>query len=729
MKVQKSKFNSVKSIYLIVFLILLLPLHLFAADQWHTIQTGSFGVYENAEKQFDSLKQKLNGNQVDYLRIVKIDEYFKVRLGKFENNSDAERLLSTIKPNFPETIVMNISQQNENIVKIAQKNTSVDEEKRNDEAIEAYRKAIEGAKDDKERATLYKELGDIFVVKEDFKSAAKEYIQALSLSREFSENERLKMAVYISWGDRLNEAITELRLIVKENPQNHEAQKNLAKVLMGAGRNDEAIEAYRKAIEGAKDDKERATLYKELGDIFVVKEDFKSATDEFKQALSLSHHFTEKERMQIAIYYSWINRLDDAIAELESILKENPSNLDARINLARVLSWSGRLDEAIDEADKVLEVSPENKDALLVKSNSLQWKGKYKKAIPLYERVLEKEEGFDARLGLAYSYLNTGDITAARRSCKFLEPAYSYQERELEKFKDHIDKIIRPNFDMRYSYYNDSDDNIVNRYLVGFSFWLGNWKNDIQYQHIDAKDNIRDGRVENVSLMTYSKIAKSLGVGGRIGASFLYNDRNDSYFTGHLKADLDVLNGTIGVSVEKDVFAETAELIENRIRVTNTNLYISQAITDSLSLFCSYRYGDYSDDNNANDFQISPRYTIFTKNPTINLRYKFRYLNFNRQSRSGYFDPNDFLSHQILVSAYLEKDKLYAYVEPYIGYQSFTRYGDSSDEIIGGAYGYLGVKITKSISLELNAEGGNYAVETAAGWNYFMVGCRLLVFL
>ncbi|OGW48082.1 MAG: hypothetical protein A2Y66_00360 [Nitrospirae bacterium RBG_13_41_22] len=622
MKVQKSKFNSVKSIYLIVFLILLLPLHLFAADQWHTIQTGSFGVYENAEKQFDSLKQKLNGNQVDYLRIVKIDEYFKVRLGKFENNSDAERLLSTIKPHFPKAIVMNISQQNENIVKIAQKNTSVDKEKRNDEAIEAYRKAIEGAKDDKERATLYKELGDIFVVKEDFKNAA----------------------------------------------------------------------------------------------------------DEFKQALSLSRHFSEKERRQIAIYYSWINRLDDAITELELILKENPSNLEARINLARVLSWSGRLDEAIDEADKVIEVSPENKDALLVKSNSLQWKGKYKKAIPLYERVLEKGEGFDARLGLAYSYLNTGDITAAKRSWNFLEPAYSYQERELEKFQDHMEKIIRPNFDMRYSYYNDSDDNIVNRYLLGFSFWLGNWKNDIQYQHIDAKDNIRDGRVENVSLMTYSKIAKSLGVGGRIGTSFLHNDGNDSYFTGHLKADLDVLNGTIGVSVERDVFADTAELIENRIRVTNTNLYVSQAITDSLSLFCSYRYGDYSDDNNANDFQISPRYTIFIKNPTINLRYKFRYLNFNRQSSSGYFDPNDFLSHQIIVSAYLEKNKLYAYLEPFIGYQSFRRYGDKSDDIIGGAYGYLGVKITKNISLELNAEGGNYAVETTAGWNYFMVGFRLLAF-
>lgn len=490
------------------------------------------------------------------------------------------------------------------------------------------------------------------------------------------------------------------------------------------------IETLKKAIETAKDKKESAQLYKQKGDHYVSQDDYKKAADAYISALSLARNiFSLEERTQIAIYISWGGRLKESAEELRLVLSENPTNLKARIHFARVLSWSGELNEAINEADKVLKESPDNRDALLVKANALRWKGDLRKATPIYKKLLEREEDFDARIGLNYSYLSMGNIKAAKESKKLLKPAYPYQDKEIEELNEYMDRITKPNFDLRYNYYNDSDDNIVDRYSLGFSFWLGNWKNVINYRHTDAKDNTRNNRADDLSFRIYSKVTESFGVGGGLGITQLHNGGTTNLLTWNIKADADILNGTISVSLARDAFTDTAQLIENEIEITNASLYISQRLTDKLSLDGSYSYRDYSDNNNASDLQFSPRYLIHIKNPRINLGYRFRYLDFKKQTGNGYFDPNDFISHQLFISLYYEKGKFYSYLEPYGGYQSFRRYGDKSDDFFGGAYGTFGYKITKYVLFEVNAEGGNYAIETAAGFNYYLIGARFVVFL
>src|SRR4030042_2662206 len=168
------------------------------------------------------------------------------------------------------------------------------------------------------------------------------------------------------------------------------------------------IETYRKAIEASKSDEEKALLHKKMGDLFVSKDDFKNASAEFIKALFLYGGFSEKERLQMAIYISWGDRVDEAISELKLILSENPGNINARTHLARCLSWSGKLKEAIEEENRVLKELPENRETMLIKANALRWKGDLKAAIPIYKKLLVKEEDFDARLGLAHAYLSSG---------------------------------------------------------------------------------------------------------------------------------------------------------------------------------------------------------------------------------------------------------------------------------------------------------------------------------
>lgn len=650
---------------ILLLFLLLLPLYSYAIEQFYTVQTGSFIVPDNAQKQFDSLKRKLDENELDYIRIEKVNKYYIVRLGKFENKSAAKNIFQVVKSQFPSAIILKVSIADENI------------------------------------ARLY---------------------QNSSLSAEDNKIEKTPMSTATS-----EEVKPEKIEVNPSNPVANDVESYIKKLLT-EGRYSEAIEAYKKAIDESQDKKEKALLHKELGDLFVSKDDYKNAAEEFIKALSL-YRFSEEERLKMAIYISWGDRLDESIAEIKAILSENPKNVEARIHLARVLSWYGGLDEAIGEAEKVLKESPENKDALLVKANSLNWKGDYKTAMPIYKKLLEKGEDFDARLGLTYALLSSGNKKGAQECSRFLQPKYAYQERELKKLNEAMDREKMPNFDIRYSYYKDSDDNRLNRYSLGYGFLLDNWKLDLNYRHTDAQDDTRDKRAEDLSFKVYSKVTESIGIGGGLGLSQVGNGESTNFLTGHIKADINILNGSAGFSLAREAVTDTAQLIENKIRVTNASLYISQKLTDRLSLNGNYSYRDYSDNNNANDFQFSPSYAIYKRNPTINLGYRFRYLNFNRQSGSGYFDPNDFISHQVFVSLYLEREKFYCYFEPHAGHQSFKRNGDRTHDYFGGAYGTFGYKITKKASFEVNAEGGNYALGTAAGFRYYLFGLRLLVFL
>ena len=624
--------------------LLLLPLYSYAIERIYTVQTGSFITLEHAQKQFDSLIQRLDNKKLDNLRIEKINKYYSVRLGKFEDYAVAEKFLNAIKPLPSPAIIIKAYFIDERIVR------------------------------------LYKGPSSI-----------------------------------------KGHGIEEKPVIT---PPPYEARSGDIGKLLSEDRYDETIETYRKAINESQDNKEKSLLHKELGDLFVSRNDFKNAAEEFIKALSLYSGYSEEEKLQMAVYMSWGDRLDEAIAEIESILSDNPENSAARVHFAKVLSWSGRLNEAEEEADKVLRESPDNKDALLVKADALNWGGNFETAMPIYKNILDKGEDFDARVGLTYALLSSGDTKGAKESYRLLRPKYPHHEKELKKLNAAFKKR---HFKIRYNYYNDTDDNRYNEYWIYYGFLAGNWNVKLNYRYTDAWDDTRDNDAHELFFNTYSKLTESIGAGVGMGVARTGDQERSDYFTWNLSADMDMLKGKVGASVSRDVFVETPQIIENRIRITNTGFYISQELTDRLSLYGGYNYKDYSDDNNAHDLQFVSRYNVYLENPRIAARYRFRYFDFDRQSGSGYFDPDDFVSHQIFASSYFEKKKFYTYIEPFIGLQSFRRNGEDNHDFISGGYGTFGWKFTNGVVFEINAEGGNFALEAATGFRYFLIGASLLL--
>ncbi len=488
----------------------------------------------------------------------------------------------------------------------------------------------------------------------------------------------------------------------------------------------EPTEKLQEAIQSTGDKSESAELYKRLGDQYVSQDKTDEAAEAYIKALSLSRErFSAGERFRMAIYLSWADRLKEAIIELRLIVNEDPKNLAPRIHLARVLSWAGELTESIEEADKVLQESPENRDALLVKADALQWKGRYKTAIAIYRHLLEKEENFDARVGLSYALLSSGDRTGTEESRRLLKPVNAPQERGLKKLTEAIERVTKPKLDLRYNYYKDSDDNRLHRYNLLYGFWLSNLYLDLNFRHTDARDKIRDRRAEDFSFKGYANLTESLGVGGGLGFSQLGNGGTTNFFTGHIKLDARLFNGIVGANVSRDILTDTAQLIENRIRMTTTGFYASQALTDRFSLYGGYNYKHFSDRNRAHDVQFVSQYAVYL-NPRIAVGHRFRFLDFRRQSGSGYFDPDNYVSNRFFTSLYLEREKFYVYSELFIGHQSFRRNSFPTDDFISGGGASLGFKPTQNTALELNLEGGNFAAGTASGFQYFTIGPRFL---
>ncbi len=523
--------------------------------------------------------------------------------------------------------------------------------------------------------------------------------------------------------------LTPFRSSAAEGPQETAPlQKNdqqNGRDLVAAERYDEAIAAYKKAITITEDSQKKARLHRELGDIYVIKDDMKKAAEEFIQALSLSSDFSEKEKIQMAIYISWGDRLDEAINELKLILSENPSNTDARIHFARTLSWAGRYDEAIREAEIVLSQPLYQKDALLIKANALNWKGEEKAAIPLYKDILSDGEDFGARSGLTYALLSQEKKQEAKECYSKLTPLYPYQEKELIKLKRIIDSETKPLFTFGYRYYNDTDNNRYNKYWLHYSFPIRKWKNTFGYKLSDAWDGTRNNYSHDLFARTYVKLTGSLGVGG--GAGVVFGDAKDNLhlITWHLKADMAFYKGKTGAHVSRESMYETAELIENGTGRTRAGGYISQDLSHKLSLYGSYDYLYFTDNNSAHELQFMPKYKLLTVNPVVAIAYKLKFVDYERQSDGGYFDPSNFLSHQVSVSTYFEHNKFYFYVEPYIGHQSFKRDDEKSSDWIGGGFGAFGWKFKRSITLEVYAEGGNFAMETISGFSYYLIGINL----
>ncbi len=480
------------------------------------------------------------------------------------------------------------------------------------------------------------------------------------------------------------------------------------------------------AINAAKDKREEALLRKKLGDWYAAREDNAHAAEEYVKAMRLEPAaFTDQEQFRMATVISWTDQKSEAVGILRSLLERSPKNREARLQLARVLSWQGKLSDAGAEADTLLAANPDDQEALIVKANILRWSGNAEASKPLYQKALALSENFDARIGLGYAYLAAGDLRTARNTVGQATPAYPYQEKELATFYTTASEQQQFWVGTDYTYYHDSDENRTNRYGIWFGTRIGRWDTELAYRVADAHDPRRQEKAEELRLIGRGRIGAA---GIRASAGIAETESNGPRFgIGQISGSKDLGATSIWAGVSRDLFTDTAELIQNRIMRTSGTISISQKLASSFVLQGAYTHSSYSDDNSSNDLRLTVRYPFTVSVYRMSTGYQFRYWDFEKETRSGYFDPRQFISHQLFVSLSWEKGRWYATFDPYFGYQSFTRYAKNTHEFYGGFSGAAGWRVKQRTSIELYTEGGNYAGGTTAGYNYYLAGIRAVL--
>jgi len=196
-----------------------------------------------------------------------------------------------------------------------------------------------------------------------------------------------------------------------------------AQVLSRAGRNDEALAAYREAIAH---DPEFGRAYAGMAVVYGNIRQHAEARESYDRAVKLIDRMSERERLRtLGAYYLQVTRnYEEAVETYESLVQKYPADNAGHANLAIAYLQVRNLKGAMEEGRKAIDIYPRN---LVQRTNHAMYAmyaGDFAKAIEEAETVLKELPGFDyALLTLGRAKIGAGDIDGARAVYQRLEAA------------------------------------------------------------------------------------------------------------------------------------------------------------------------------------------------------------------------------------------------------------------------------------------------------------------
>ncbi len=166
-----------------------------------------------------------------------------------------------------------------------------------------------------------------------------------------------------------------------------------------------------------------AHLYEQLAVEHMNREYLQRSVDEYQKAIEADPNADILHQGLIQLY-ARSNRLDDAVAEADKVLKQDPDNVEVLSLMGQIYSRYafGRrgevnkeiLNSAIEKFERVHEIDSSDKESLLQLSNLYRAAEEKKKAEQALKDLLELEpNSSEALANLAFLYLDSGDTLGA----------------------------------------------------------------------------------------------------------------------------------------------------------------------------------------------------------------------------------------------------------------------------------------------------------------------------
>ena len=142
--------------------------------------------------------------------------------------------------------------------------------------------------------------------------------------------------------------------------------------------------------------------------------DWKAAEQGFRKAIELNPDYSTAH-LWLALYLAAVERIDEALAEIQLALELDPLSRVINLNRARILHFARQYDQAIARCLKTIEMFPDYLIAHRRLGMSYGEKGMFDKAEAEFKKALSLS-GNDAETmsAMAYAYAGGGRIDDAR---------------------------------------------------------------------------------------------------------------------------------------------------------------------------------------------------------------------------------------------------------------------------------------------------------------------------
>ena len=222
--------------------------------------------------------------------------------------------------------------------------------------------------------------------------------------------------------------IENLQQLLKDDPSNFQARRELAVILADNGFNEEALVNIEYLIKYFPED---ADLYYNLGILYEKTKNPQKAKEAYEKAVELSP--------QDDFYYNLgevlveLEDWDNAINAFKNVLKNDPNDSNCYFNLGLCYYHKDETKMASDNFQRAIELNPDDFYAHFYLGNIYQQNGLTNFAADCYKKVLEISPDY------SWAYYNLAAISASNNNyeeaSEYLLKAIEYNEGDIDSWK------------------------------------------------------------------------------------------------------------------------------------------------------------------------------------------------------------------------------------------------------------------------------------------------------
>ena len=240
-----------------------------------------------------------------------------------------------------------------------------------------------------------------------FDSAEANFKQAVTIAPK-SVVALLALGRYYQSQKRFSEAEQEFRRAIENEPKSTQALADMAGLYREQNKTAQAIEFLKRAKNDLPNDPGRYCI---VGDFYFSIGDMEKAVTEYGQLYRTHPQDTQLKKRYVQLLLQ-TNRLSEARAVNDAILKAAPNDIDSLIDEARIETRDGHANEATETLQRVLQNDPDNGWIYYYLGNAYAQSGNLRQAENAWNQSIHfRPQLLDAYQALAAAAIRRSDMT------------------------------------------------------------------------------------------------------------------------------------------------------------------------------------------------------------------------------------------------------------------------------------------------------------------------------